>query len=208
MAWRRIGDKPLSEPMLIRLSDTYAKLGEMPSKDTENGYSVVWNSIKYHTIFISPGIAIQAHWSVFFFVVLLAYFWIYPAESCASLYIYVNWKPHNVSFPIMVSNAIYWQNIGPHQIMVDGLHSMINVLLLSWFGPSLPCVVPWILNVPHVWRYILNMKTYVLSLSHNGNHFYCVSIFKEYIQVHIFQFSLILSEIARVDLSTSSLNLI
>ena len=66
MAWRRIGDKPLSEPMLIRLSDTYAKLGEMPSKDTENGYSVVWNSIKYHTIFISPGIAIQAHWSVFF----------------------------------------------------------------------------------------------------------------------------------------------
>ena len=27
MAWRRIGDKPLSEPMLTRLTDIYAALG-------------------------------------------------------------------------------------------------------------------------------------------------------------------------------------
>ena len=27
MAWRRIGDKPLSEPMLTRFTDAYAALG-------------------------------------------------------------------------------------------------------------------------------------------------------------------------------------
>ena len=73
MAWRRIGDKPLSEPMLTQFTDTYVALGgdELTFNDTahwgrnKNGGHLVDDILKCVSLNEKFYILFKFHWGLF-----------------------------------------------------------------------------------------------------------------------------------------------